>query len=557
MKINKKYFKIILALLIIPTVIFFFRPHQYWNMHDDMQIIRQLELEKCLKDGQIPCRWTPDLGYGYGYPLFNFYPPLPYFVGQIYRILGFSFTQTVKLTAATQFFAAGFAMYLLASTFFGSLGGLLSAAFFVYAPYHSINVYIRGAMNEAWASVFFPLILLFIYKIIANKKGNNVLLLALSIAGLMLSHNPMVITFAPFAAVWAIYWLYKNKLLKTPKPYLELVKSAFLSLGFVAFYTLPVLFETKYVQIESMFINYYSYSSHFVSLKQMFISSFWGDGPSVWGPNDGMPFMVGYLHWIIPLLLFIYLLYKKNFSPKVKIFYFSFLSALFTCFLVHERSTFIWKLIPTIQKIQFPWRFLNHSAFFFSLSVGIIPSIFFIKNRKYQQYFVAILLALLLIFNLKYFKPVTSGPITDEQKLSGLAWQNQITSGIYDYLPKTAPKGALSVARFPVDEIDPPLAKYQITGTKHGTDWFLFNIKSDVSAKITLSQLAFPNFEILVNNQKVPYEIDKEFGRMIIKITPGDNQIYAKLRNTPIRFVANYITLFTLIGLCLKLIFKK
>ena len=49
----------------------------YFIMHDDLQMMRQLEMEKCFLDRQIPCRWIPDMGYGFGFPLFNFYPPLP------------------------------------------------------------------------------------------------------------------------------------------------------------------------------------------------------------------------------------------------------------------------------------------------------------------------------------------------------------------------------------------------------------------------------------------------------------------------------------------------
>ena len=121
----------LIALLIALPAFFALLKPGYWNMHDDMQMVRQLELEKCIQDGQIPCRWTPDLGYGYGYPLFNFYPPLPYIVGQTFRITGFSFMQTVKLTTILQFLAAGFSMYLLASIFFGQIGAFLSSLFFL------------------------------------------------------------------------------------------------------------------------------------------------------------------------------------------------------------------------------------------------------------------------------------------------------------------------------------------------------------------------------------------------------------------------------------------
>ncbi|MDD4106997.1 MAG: hypothetical protein PHX84_03615, partial [Candidatus Shapirobacteria bacterium] len=160
--IKLKYFWLILTVVLtLPAIFFLLRPGIYYNMHDDMQMIRQLEMEKCLKDGQIPCRWTPDLGYGYGYPLFNFYPPMPYLVGQIYRTVGFSFLTSIKLTAITQIILSSLFIYLLSSSIFGPIGGFISSLFYTYAPYHALNIFVRGAMNEAWAAVFFPLIFYF------------------------------------------------------------------------------------------------------------------------------------------------------------------------------------------------------------------------------------------------------------------------------------------------------------------------------------------------------------------------------------------------------------
>ena len=53
----------------------------YFSHHDNLQVIRIFEMRKCFADLQIPCRWVPDMGYGNGYPLFNFYGPLPYYIG--------------------------------------------------------------------------------------------------------------------------------------------------------------------------------------------------------------------------------------------------------------------------------------------------------------------------------------------------------------------------------------------------------------------------------------------------------------------------------------------
>ncbi len=553
---QKRFFiPILLFLLIIPAFSFLLRPGIYWNMHDDMQLIRQLEMEKCFNDGQIPCRWTPDLGYGYGYPLFNFYPPLPYLVGQIFRVFGLSFVTSVKLTAIFQIILAAFSMYLLGSSLFGKIGGLLSALFYTYAPYHAVNIYVRGAMNEAWAAVFFPLIFYFSKKLISTKKIGFLLGLALSLSGLMLSHNPMLLIFSPFVLVWSLYWLFvskRQKLTDLIPTIIKLALAVILGFGISAFFTLPVIFESSLTQIETMFTNYYTYAIHFVSLKQLFISNFWGDGPSVWGTDDGMPFSVGYLHWLLPLLIMIPLafkFFKKRLNKLDTVVILLVLMAFGSTFMAHERSTFIWKLFPTLQKIQFPWRFLNISEFFFSLIPGFIAVIFGLKHEFKPRHFylVSALIVALFILNISHFTPITYGPITDSQKFSGQAWINQVTGGIYDYLPKTASTAPKGPAKEYVDQIIPADVDYQLTGQKKGSDWQLFNIYLEKPAVVYLSVLAFPEFKIYDYQQPLAYQIEPLLGRISLNLDAGQHQIYLQLHNTPIRILGNLISLISIV----------
>lgn len=563
---NRFFWPILTFILIIPAFSFLFKPG-YFNMHDDMQMIRQLELEKCLKDGQIPCRWTPDLGYGYGYPLFNFYPPMPYFVGQVYRTFSFSFATSVKATAITQIVLAAAFMYILATSIFGPLGGFLASIFYTYVPYHALNIYVRGAMNEAWASVFFPLIFYFSRRLILENKFKYVIALAFAFTGLLLSHNPMALTFIPILFVWCLFWIFT----KFKKPFsifikkelpviLKLALSGILTLSLSAFYTLPVLFETKYVQIESMFINYYHFSVHFTTLFQLFISNFWGDGASVWGTEDNMSFMLGYLHWIIPIAILFFVTFslikkrkEKDINRQKYIFLFVLvLLFLINTFMTHNKSTFIWLLFPIIQKIQFPWRFLNHSAFLSSLSVGGL--VWILKEKLPKKIITLIILliaSLTILLNLNYFTPIKYGPMTDEEKFSGKAWTNQITSGIYDYLPKTARIAALGPAKEFVDEVSPAEVSYQITDGKKGTDWSFFNITLNQPAKVTIAQLAFPDFEIIDNGKKIDYQIEPEFGRLVVDLSAGDHQISVNFVDTPIRTASNYISLIAWVAVLL------
>lgn len=542
-------------ILIVPSFFFLLKPGLYWNMHDDMQLIRQMELEKCLTDGQIPCRWTPDLGYGYGYPLFNFYPPLPYLVGQVFRTVGFSFITAIKLTAATQIVVSYLGMYLLGSALFGSTGGFLSALFYSYAPYHAVNIYVRGAMNEAWASAFFPLILYFLYRQIHRPRWPYFLSLSLSLAGLFLSHNPMTIVFIPAVVFLSLFWSFPH--LKTKL--FNLILSGLLGIALAAFFLLPVASEAHLVQIESMFSNYYHYSVHFTSFRQLFISNYWGDGPSVWGQNDQMSFAIGYLQWIVPLLILplIYFSFRKRFRQLHIFTIICILLGLFYAFLTHERSSFIWALLPWLQKVQFPWRLLNPSVLFFSLSVGILPSILKKILPKFNPKFIYIpLLTILLIINLPKFYPITSGPITDAQKFSGKAWSNQITSGIYDYLPKTAPIAPQSPPNGLVDEVIPANTTWAINNQKHGTDWIYLNLHLNNDTQVVFSQLDFPGFIVLDQNQPISHFADPKLGRIAVNLKAGDHQLFIKLQNTLIRSLANFISLAAWVGLLSYLILK-
>ena len=151
---------LILALLLsIPAVKEIWRPG-YYPMHDDLQLMRLLQIDKCTKDRQFPCRWVPDMGYGYGYPLFNFYPPMPYYLGELFRLLGLSFISTAKVIFTLSFLTSAAGMYFLGQKFWGRIGGLLSSVFYVYAPYHATDLYVRGAVNESWAMAWYPFVFL-------------------------------------------------------------------------------------------------------------------------------------------------------------------------------------------------------------------------------------------------------------------------------------------------------------------------------------------------------------------------------------------------------------
>ena len=410
----------------------------YLSMHDDMQSIRQMKMDQCLADFQFPCRWSLDLGYGYGYPLFNYYPPLPYLIGQPFRWLGFQYIDVVKIVGVLGFITAAASMYFLSREFWGRLGGLVAAAFYTYAPYHSVDFYVRGAMNEFWALALFPAIFYFSYKLI-REGAKYIPLVAISVAGLMLSHNPILMIFAPVLVLWCLFWMFKFRSIRLIRSIRNLFISATWALGLAAFFTLPVLLETKFVSVWTLTAGYFNYLAHFLDLNQIFLRINWGYGESVYGRGDTMSFALGYLHWIIPAAIVILMPFSQKLRKHWQLILFSIFYFLLSLFMSHFKATPIWQAFPPLEFLQFPWRFLTISIFAASFLSGAIVLIL-PKNSLPAKALAAAGLALLLLLNANYFRPrewwVDYG---DQDRFSGKQWQLLLTSGIFDYLPKYAP----------------------------------------------------------------------------------------------------------------------
>jgi len=528
---------LLLVLLLIPAVKSLLQPG-YFSMHDDMQVFRLFELDKCFKDGQIPCRWVPDGGFGYGYPLMQFYPPMPYYPMEIMVILGLGFFWPIKIMFALAFILSGIGMFYLAKEFFGKWGGILSALFYVYAPYHSVDVYVRGAQNEAWGMVWFPFVLLFIYRLIAKKfSWRDFLLLAIALTGQLTSHNVMTMIFAPTAIIWALFWLWQTK---NTKAFKHLILSGILGLGLSAFFFLPVILEQKYVHVDSMISGYFNYMAHYADVNQLFFSRFWGYGGSTWGPNDDMSFSVGQLQWIVTLIALVFAVFrfKKDKTTSLMILMMVVFGTIYA-FLTHSRSLPIWQRLPLLQYAQFPWRLVALIVFYFSFTAGYLATI---KLPKiYKKMFFILLSIGVIAWNIQFFHIERQVRVTMEEKMAGNQWVLQVTGGIFDYLPKFAsrPPGdpAFTIPNYFAGQGG-------ILSFTSGTNWLKFNANvSSPKAQVMLPLFSFPGLVTKVDGKKVITTYDPELGRVLVDLPQGVHTVSAKIGYTKVRLFSDMITL--------------
>lgn len=530
-----------LIILTIPTYSKLIRPG-FFPMQDDLQAFRVYEMDKCYTDLQIPCRWVPDAGYQYGYPQFNYYPPLPYYLGAALHRVGIQYIDTVKILFILGYILSAITMFVLVESMFGTWSGLISSLLYTYIPYKAVEVYVRGALSEFWAQIFFPLILWAIYKLIKTGKIKYLIWFALSTAALATTHALMTMIFVPVAVLWAIYWLVRERWDSLSK----VIWGGLIGLGLSAFFILPVIFERQFAHTESLLEGYFDYRQHFVNLFKLFLSTEWGYGSSGF-PNEKLNLSLGIVQWIIGLIA-LPVLAIFNFKKNKKL---SFLAigliflTLASIFMIHMKSSFIWARLPFLWYMQFPWRFLALSIFLLCLLAGIV--IYFAGRFKYILGIILVMISFAL--TVSYFTPKSWLNISDTDKFSGISWEKQLTISIFDYLPIYATLPPIQKAP-PVPEVLEGNVKF--LDYEKGSDYQFGTIDASENSLIRIPLFDFPGMQVKIDG-KITSHINNDcrgetfcLGLITFSVPAGQHKIDIRLTDTPVRRIGNILTLLSL-----------
>ncbi len=516
---------------------------------------------KCFYDLQLPCRWVPDLGGLYGYPLFNYYAPLPYYISGIVFLFSGSFIFASKFLFAAAFLLSYVFMFLLGRKLWGTWGGMVSGILYSFAPYHALDMYVRGAMGELWGLVFFPAVLWGLFRVYEKRSLVNLTILSISFALLVLSHNlSAMIFFGVILLVLVFLVIFGNLKSRKEKVQLFLYSLLGIGLGFMlsGFYWIPALVEKDLVHVDTTTYGYFSYTEHFKGLRKVIFDRSWGWGASVrevpGGERDGMSFQIGWIHlFFVSLGLVAAFMFRKKEKYLSLLILLLFGLMLLSVFMIHPRSEFIWKLFEPLKYLQFPWRFLMLVIFFVSViggSVGLLIEKGDYVFRFNKKWLYILLIIPIVLFNIMYFQPEKFIQTNDAKLLSGADWDKQIKRSIFDYLPKSAtePPAELATVRYEVLTPKP----VEVKGFYEGTNWFTMDVHTDDHTIIRFSQYYFPGWQIYVNKTPVKIDADNNLGLMTITVGAGDFVIEGRLFNTAPRVVGNIISgigLLVLIGI--------
>ncbi len=550
------------------------------------------QLMAALAGGHFPARWMPDANYGYGYPFYNFYAPLSIYIAALFRFLGFSFVRAIHLAQLAGFVVAGLGMFHLGQRWLGSRwGGLLAAVAYTVAPFHMVNVYVRGdSLAEFWAMAFYPLILLAADGVVAGEKGRKgerekggsrpatvvywpVALFALAYAGLILSHNISALIFSPFVLLYLVIRLFFAERRATwdddspgdRRPSFRAVWPAaaglLLAFALAAWFFLPALAEKGLAQLGPVTEGYFHFSNHFRGRDLV-----QGGLLFNYDPDGGVAFRLGLIQMALALAGAVAwrlaerakggpaaqaeATRKRLAAPVVRRSTFVIFSALVAVFMITPLARPLWDHLPLLSFAQFPWRFLSIASFFLALLAG---GVVLVADQPVARAAIAltgslVLLAAGLLGLRTDYLILTDADVTAE-RLSQYEWftGNIGTTVSAEYLtPESAPRPwagawlnagtrdrAVAVAGQMTAELverDVTRQTWQIVAGEDGTE-------------VLFPTMYWPGWRATVDGEEVELRPYPSSGLMALTVPAGEHVITLRLGRTPVRLAAEVLSL--------------
>ncbi len=534
-KIIKAYWPILLILAVSLFLLRWFIKPGFPETHDgQLYLARFANFYLAFRDKHFPVRWAPNLEYKFGYPVFNFNYYTPFVIGLIATTLGADFETGLKFVILLSFFIGGLFWYLLFKKKLSKSAGLVSALVYLSAPYQMLDILVRCSIGEIVAMGILPFLLWTIDRLITKLNKLNFVITTLGLAFLAITHNIIFFFSTPVLFLFAFFTSLNLKKFN-PKKLYPFIISFLLAAGLTQFFWTPALLEKKYTNIDQLDQMNHEYLDHFPTYKQLIYSP-WGTGYSYKGSNDQMSFQLGPIHWLISILAIIFIAFNYKKSKKLdysKLFY----SSLFilSVFFLTSASIPIWKALPLVNYVQFPWRLLTFATLAAAGLAGILS--------KYKPKLTWFLVILSLIYVSFLVKPA--------------GWFDHDDHFYFEFPFNTSIMSANTPIWFnEIHNIDLDIGKINdlqaISSFKEltwKTQEHVYQIDAARDTEVLERTMYFPGWEVEIDGIKTTIDYQKPDypGLITFKVPAGKHTIVTRFtENTPARVLGNSLSLLSL-----------
>lgn len=565
-QLDKGYF-VVLAISLLALLPFLVNASLPQETDAELHIFRLAELSYLIRGREFYPRWAPNFYHGYGYPIFNYYAPLSYYMALLFEFLpGIDAVTAVKITFMLGMGLGSIGMYGFVRDNWGRPAGYVAAAAYLYAPYiQYIDPHARGVLPESFSIGLFPLALWAFDRLCRQATPARWITAVFLSAAIILSHNLMAMLFFAILLGWVVWQFVLPKL--DSKYVVDhvgrryLLPALFLGVGMAAFFWLPVALERNEVNLNTLIGSQdnYDFRTHFLSMYEMLRISV----PLDWGNTQPVfYFNLGVAQWVLASIGILMLILRRARQIWYGVFFA--ITAVALIFMMTPASTFIWEAIPLLPYFQFPWRMLGATNIMLAVLAGIgLNGILQWGNLKlpiWRSGLITVWVVLPLILGLYLTQPAPWPDFGDvfplrvsliEQKgrwlgttstadyvpatVDSIPRRNEeMVRGFYEGEPLdrvnryTVPEGATVVA----EELSPLHFQYQV----HSSESFL----------LRLFLFDFPGWQVRIDGELVETELGLPEGFIVVPVQAGKHLVDVRFGSTPARTTAWTISLLAL-----------
>jgi hypothetical protein len=586
---------LMLALSLFAALPFLARPGLPRETDAELHVFRTTELSYCIREGTVYPRWAPNFWYGYGYPFFNYYASLTYYLAAGFDLLtGAGPVEGVRFVFVLGQVAAGLGTYAFVRRRWNARAGILAGVVYVYSPYLVlIDPHMRGDMAEAFALGMLPAVLWAFDRLLREGRGRHVAAAALLLAALIFTHNLMALIFFALLVGW-LAWL---RLYIPDYHWCRAWAALALALGLASFFWLPVLLESGEVQLNRLTgPGHFDYRTHFLTPGELLAPS---PPLDLTAANPAYAFNLGLAAWVLALVGCAALAAqgRRGAPPQEtraatleewqRVFasgatdkgaaspggvrdaaYFA-VAGLALVFLMLPAADLVWRAVPIMPLLQFPWRLLGPASFCLAVLAGAATRWIGHLPEVIRPVGLTVLVAVPLFGSISTLYPPEWGPDFGETstqayldfELSGVALG---TTAGGEFLPDEvivppSPQSTLieSYSRAgPIDKVNrttlPPETIVDVV--YHGPVEDRFLVRSLEPFLLRLYTFAFAGWQVEIDGRPVELEVGEPEGFIVVDVPAGSHDVCAFLGSTPVRDFAGALTLISLIVLSVLVI---
>ncbi len=537
-KIHPLVYVIVISLLPLTSL---FRSGTYESGDLSLHVYEAMSFYSSLLEGHIFPLWGGLLNATYGYPVFNFSYPLPFYLISFFHLIGFSFITSIKLLLAMTFIFSGIGMYLWIKEELGEMSGIASSLFYMYAPYHLVDMHFRVDIGEVTALSISPFVFYFLKKLSIKTSIIHLLFLSCSVAALILSHQAVSIIVFPILILYELF-IYSKK--RDGKYLTYAFFSLTIGLLLSLFYWLPLLYELQFT-LKSNVVSV-SYQNFWE-----FIYSNWKYGLLFQGPKGQLSYIIGYTQLFI-VLYSLYLLVKGKIKKTNLLYLFAILSFFVLFVMMLPISQPIYSILPLFKHIQFSYRFLAGITLCTSLIAGIV-----VKVNKNKSFIVILCVITILITIFNWGNRRTIGAITDTTLRANIPLSTIQGEGNIQSAPKWVDQKNVwkkNIPKMPLYILKGIATIKQINRTSTIHEYI---VNAATPLYIEENTLYFPNWEVLINSKPIPisYQNNRNPGIIFFNAPAGLYLVSIEYNQTFIRTDSQIISITCMIAVLLFFVF--